>query len=74
MSTPHAPTSSPTPTDEWVGLPYITQTYRVGESAVRAAIAAGQLPAYRIGAKHLRFRLADVRAWAKPVNAEAVGQ
>ncbi len=72
MSTPRAPHSSPTPAEQWVGLPYICQTYRVGESVVRAAIAAGELPAYRIGAKHLRFQIEDVQAWAKPVNVAAV--
>lgn len=67
--------TAPTPTDEWVGMPYICQTYQVGEYTVRAAVAAGELRAYRIGAKHLRFRVSDVRAWAKPVDvAEAVGE
>jgi excisionase family DNA binding protein len=38
---------------------------------LRRAVAAGEIPAYRIGRgrKHIRFRLADVDAW---VSAEPI--
>lgn len=41
----------------------------VDVSTLRRYIAAGRLPAYRVGARAIRLKLADVERLARPIPA-----
>ncbi|MET4157958.1 helix-turn-helix domain-containing protein [Agromyces sp. PvR057] len=71
QSAPEPPTVNGS---EWLTLREAAERLRAHPGTIRARIASGALPAYRIGPRGLRLRVADVDALLRPVpvaNADA---
>lgn len=53
----------------YVSLPRAALILDLSERAVRRYIAAGKLPAYKLGNRHVRIKLADLDALMRPIPA-----
>lgn len=49
----------------------LTTTYQVSLTTIYNAVKAGELLAYKVGPKLLRFRPEDVEAWVRPYAPDA---
>ena len=59
------------PTPEWVSLQQAALIYGISVDTIRRRIAAGVLPASRIGARIIRVRIEDLDRVCRPI---AVGE
>jgi len=51
----------------WISQSEATEYLGVTERTIRRMVAAGDLPAYRLGKRLLRFKLTDLDALMRPV-------
>ncbi len=58
---------------EWATLATGAEQYGVSERTLRRYIAAGELPAYRLGPRQIRIKLADLDALMTPIPTAAYG-
>jgi excisionase family DNA binding protein len=56
----------------YVGITEAATYLDITAKTVRKLIATGELPAYRLGTKILRIKLADLEAVCKPLHGRAV--
>ncbi|MBK8732851.1 MAG: helix-turn-helix domain-containing protein [Actinomycetales bacterium] len=73
-------TATRTPTPSPAADPWVTQAEAraylggITDRTLRRYIAAGELPAYRLGARLLRFRRSDLDALLRPVPTAGGGR
>ena len=56
------------PTPEWVSLQQAAFIYGISVDTIRRRIAAGVLPASRIGARIIRVRIEDLDRVCRPIT------
>lgn len=56
------------PTPEWVSLQQAALIYGISVDTIRRRIAAGVLPASRIGARIIRVRIEDLDRVCRPIT------
>jgi excisionase family DNA binding protein len=58
------------PTAEWVSLQQAALIYGISVDTLRRRIAAGELPASRIGARIIRVRIEDLDRVCRPIAVD----
>jgi excisionase family DNA binding protein len=70
---PRAPKPVEPPVSKMIGLPEAAEQLGVDVYTIRRLIAAGKLPAYRIGSKIIRLHRDDVERLLIPIKPSGKG-
>ena len=70
---PNAATWDP-PAPEWLSAPRAALMYRVSVDTLRRRVAAGELPASRLGSRLIWVRVADLDRMLRPIPNEQWSQ
>ncbi len=58
---------------QFISIAETAEQWDTTERFVRACISRGEIPAYRIGARMIRLKRAEVESFARPIPTAAVG-